>query len=41
MYKIKILTVGKTKETWLDEAIQEYVKRLKPLSGCGISAGQK
>lgn len=30
MYKIKILTVGKTKETWLDEAIQEYVKRLKP-----------
>lgn len=29
MYKIKILTIGKTKEHWLDEAIEEYLKRLK------------
>lgn len=28
--KIKILSVGKTKESWLDEAFEEYVKRLKP-----------
>jgi len=26
--KIKLLSVGRTKETWLEEAIQEYVKRL-------------
>lgn len=30
MLHIKILSVGKTKETWLDEALQEYLKRLKP-----------
>lgn len=28
MLKIKILSIGKTKEKWLDEAIQEYLKRL-------------
>lgn len=30
MHKIKILSVGKTKESWLDEALEEYVKRLRP-----------
>jgi len=29
MYKIKILTIGKTKENWLEEALEEYYKRLK------------
>lgn len=29
MYKIKIISVGKTKETWLDAAIEDYCKRLK------------
>lgn len=29
MLKVKILTVGKTKESWLEEAIQEYSTRLK------------
>lgn len=29
MPTIKIISVGKTKEQWLDTAIQEYVKRLK------------
>ncbi|MDR3623934.1 MAG: 23S rRNA (pseudouridine(1915)-N(3))-methyltransferase RlmH [Chlamydiales bacterium] len=29
MIKVKILSVGKTKERWLEEAIQEYCKRLK------------
>jgi 23S rRNA (pseudouridine1915-N3)-methyltransferase len=29
MIKIKILSIGKTKEKWLDEAFNEYVKRLK------------
>lgn len=27
---IKILSIGKTKEAWLDQAFEEYVKRLKP-----------
>lgn len=27
--KIKILSVGKTKEEWLENAFQEYIKRLK------------
>lgn len=31
MLKLKILSVGKTKEKWLDEAFNEYVKRLKPV----------
>lgn len=30
MIKVRILGVGKTKESWLDEAIEEYLKRLKP-----------
>lgn len=30
MLKLKILSIGKTKEKWLDEAVNEYVKRLKP-----------
>jgi 23S rRNA (pseudouridine1915-N3)-methyltransferase len=29
VYKIKIYTVGKTKEEWLQEATSEYEKRLK------------
>lgn len=29
MLKLKILSVGKIKEEWLDEAFREYVKRLK------------
>ncbi|MBS0628360.1 MAG: 23S rRNA (pseudouridine(1915)-N(3))-methyltransferase RlmH, partial [Verrucomicrobia bacterium] len=29
MYKITIFSVGKTKESWLLEAISEYEKRLK------------
>lgn len=32
MYKIKILTIGKTKEAWLDEALAEYEKRLKTVA---------
>lgn len=28
MFKIKILTVGKIKENWLEEALSEYEKRL-------------
>lgn len=28
--KLKILSVGKNKEAWLEEALEEYVKRLKP-----------
>lgn len=34
MLKLKIISVGKTKEEWLDMAIQEYVKRLKPSLTC-------
>ncbi len=33
MYKIKVYSVGKTKETWLQEALEEYEKRLKPILG--------
>lgn len=29
VFKIRILSTGKTKESWLKEAIEEYVKRLK------------
>lgn len=29
MIKIRILSVGKTKEMWLEEALSEYLKRLK------------
>lgn len=28
MHKLRILSVGKTKETWLEEALDEYIKRL-------------
>lgn len=31
MLKLKIISIGKTKEEWLHEAIEEYVKRLSPL----------
>lgn len=31
MYRIKIFTIGKTKETWLKEALGEYCKRLAPI----------
>lgn len=30
MLKLTILSVGKTKEKWLEEAFNEYLKRLKP-----------
>ncbi|MCF7852874.1 MAG: 23S rRNA (pseudouridine(1915)-N(3))-methyltransferase RlmH [Simkaniaceae bacterium] len=30
MIKIKIITIGKIKQTWLQEGIQEYELRLKP-----------
>lgn len=30
MYKIKILTTGKVREAWLEMAMAEYLKRLKP-----------
>lgn len=29
MFKVKILTIGKLKETWLKEALFEYEKRMK------------
>lgn len=32
MVKIRIYSPGKTKESWLDEALAEYLKRLKPLA---------
>ena len=31
MLKLKIFSIGKTKEDWLNEAIEEYVKRLSPI----------
>lgn len=31
MLKLKIISIGKTKEKWLNEAIEEYLKRLSPL----------
>lgn len=30
MLKLKIFSIGKTKESWLEEALAEYIKRLKP-----------
>ena len=30
MFKIKILTIGKSKKPWLQDAIEEYEKRLSP-----------
>lgn len=32
MLKIKILSVGKTKEVWLESAVEEYLKRLKAVA---------
>lgn len=32
MLKIRLLSPGKIKEKWLEEAIQEYVKRLSPFA---------
>ncbi len=31
MYKIKIFSIGKTKESWLLNALSEYEKRLRPI----------
>lgn len=31
MLKLKILSIGKTKEEWLERALDEYIKRLKPV----------
>lgn len=31
MLKLKILSVGKTKEEWLESALSEYIKRLRPI----------
>ena len=31
MLKMKIINIGKNKEKWLSEAIDEYLKRLKNL----------
>ena len=31
MLKVKILSIGKTKEKWLEDALQEYLKRLSPV----------
>lgn len=31
MLKLKLFSIGKTKEQWLQEAIEEYVKRLSPI----------
>lgn len=30
MLKLKLLSVGKTKEKWLNDALNEYTKRLQP-----------
>ena len=30
MLNIKIITIGKIKEKWINEGIHEYIKRLKP-----------
>ncbi|MBA3958722.1 MAG: 23S rRNA (pseudouridine(1915)-N(3))-methyltransferase RlmH [Parachlamydiaceae bacterium] len=32
MIKIKIISVGKNKEEWLETALNEYVKRLTPIA---------
>jgi len=29
MYRLRILLVGKTKESWLEQALDEYIKRLQ------------
>lgn len=30
MIKLKLLSIGKTKEQWLNDAFDEYIKRLQP-----------
>lgn len=32
MYKLRILSIGKTKEEWLETAIAEYLKRLQNIA---------
>lgn len=32
MIKIKIASIGKNKEKWLDQAMEDYLKRLKPMA---------
>jgi 23S rRNA (pseudouridine1915-N3)-methyltransferase len=32
MYHIRILSVNKTKELWLEAALEEFVKRMKPFA---------
>lgn len=32
MFRIQILSIGKTKEAWLEEGINEYLKRLMPVA---------
>lgn len=34
MLKIKIFSIGKTREKWLEDAIEEYTIRLKPILTC-------
>src|SRR5262249_35550637 len=36
MFKIKILTIGKVREKWLEMAISEYLKRLKPIADVSV-----
>ena len=36
MFRIKLLWVGKTKETFLQEGIQQYQKKLRPYLGLSI-----
>lgn len=32
MHRIRILSIGKTKETWLEQALTEYLKRLQSIA---------
>lgn len=31
MYKVKIFSIGKNKAKWLDDGVEEYTRRLKPI----------
>lgn len=31
MYKVKIFSIGKNKAQWLDDGVEEYTRRLKPI----------
>ena len=31
MYKVKIFSIGKNKAAWLDDGVEEYTRRLKPI----------